>query len=92
MSPNPQSLPEAHRAVRPLLLSALLLVAILSTPSVARTAEETGGEKGPETMQTERIEAGQPAPDFVLEDLEGDTHRLSEHDGPLVLVFFRGAW
>lgn len=83
---------EPRRAVRPLLPVALLLAGALMAVPAARAAEESGGEETSEPVQAERIEAGQPAPDFALEDLEGDGHRLSEHDGPLVLVFFRGAW
>ena len=34
-------------------------------------------------------EVGRPAPDFVLTDLDGESHRLSEHLGhPVVLVYF----
>ena len=37
---------------------------------------------------------GQEAPDFTLPLLDGDTVTLSERlaEGPVVLVFFRGAW
>jgi len=35
------------------------------------------------------VALGNDAPDFVLEDLDGNSHRLSEQLGhPVVLVFF----
>lgn len=40
------------------------------------------------------IEIGSTAPDFTLRDLDGEELRLSKRrdQGPVVLVFFRGAW
>lgn len=46
-------------------------------------------------METPTVQAGQPAPDFELQDAHGATHRLSEltQTGPVVLEFFRsGGW
>lgn len=39
-------------------------------------------------------ETGTAVPDFTLPDLDGAEHTLSERTGagPVVLVFFRGAW
>ena len=95
MSPTPGNRAEPRGLIRPLLPGALLLAAAL-VAAPAPAAEEAGAEESSEATQTERIEVGQPAPDFALEDLEGDSHRLSEHlsedGGPVVLVFFRGAW
>ena len=41
-----------------------------------------------------RIQAGQPAPDFTLESLEGRPVMLSDFRGKkrVVLVFYRGHW
>lgn len=40
------------------------------------------------------IEIGSSVPDFTLPTLDGEQVRLSERygEGPVVLVFFRGAW
>lgn len=40
------------------------------------------------------LAVGAPAPTFELRDLDGELHRLDRglDRGPLVLVFFRGAW
>ena len=35
---------------------------------------------------------GQPAPDFVLSSLSGDTHRLSDYRGRQVLIYFFAPW
>ena len=44
--------------------------------------------------QAEPPEVESPVPDFTLLDVEGEPHTLSERvgAGPVVLVFFRGAW
>ena len=33
-----------------------------------------------------------PAPDFKLEDLEGNTVRLSDYRGKMVMLFFWATW
>jgi peroxiredoxin len=38
------------------------------------------------------LEAGRPAPDFTLEDLEGHTWRLSEQRGKVVFLNFWATW
>ena len=40
---------------------------------------------------TKLITPGEPAPDFKLEDVQGNRHRLSDFRGkPVVLSFLRG--
>lgn len=37
--------------------------------------------------------AGQPAPDFTLNDQDGHPFRLSDQRGsPVLLIFYRGYW
>jgi len=38
------------------------------------------------------LEAGRPAPDFALEDLEGRTWRLSEQRGKVIFLNFWATW
>jgi len=44
--------------------------------------------------ELERVALGMPAPDFSLENLEGDTVTLSSFRGShdVILVFYRGHW
>lgn len=41
-----------------------------------------------------RVQAGQPAPDFTLESRKGEPVKLSQFRGKkrVVLVFYRGQW
>ncbi len=43
-------------------------------------------------MSTKLITPGEPAPDFELQDVQGNQVRLSEYRGskPVVLAFLRG--
>ena len=47
-----------------------------------------------ESIATQQVEVGQPAPDFTLPDPDGSDHSASGLRGEmnLLLVFFRGAW
>jgi cytochrome oxidase Cu insertion factor (SCO1/SenC/PrrC family) len=57
---------------------------------------QLGPKDGVELSATEltRIKAGQPAPDFTLEDSDGKAITLSDFRGKksVVLVFYRGYW
>ena len=35
-----------------------------------------------------RAEVGQTAPDFILKDIDGNTHRLSDYRGKVVMIYF----
>jgi peroxiredoxin len=50
---------------------------------------QTGDAKKPEDpkpAQVQRAELGKPAPDFSLTDLDGKTHKLSDHKGKIVVL------
>jgi peroxiredoxin len=42
--------------------------------------------------ETPRIKSGEPAPDFVLNDLSGNTVRLSDFQGKFVVLEFWATW
>lgn len=42
--------------------------------------------------KNEKIEIGKPAPDFVLIDMEGNKHRLSDYKGQGVFLNFWATW
>jgi hypothetical protein len=60
---------------------------------LTQLAGMAGGEEAPPTASgPPRV--GQVAADFTLPDLDGAQHHLAQRrdTGPVVLVFFRGAW
>lgn len=68
---------------------ALLLIAS-GNPS-QRFGPVDGADLPPTDL--ERVQVGQPAPDFRLPDHKGQTHTLSDYRGQkVVLVFYRGYW
>ena len=72
----------------PSLLSLLLFV-------IAAAQSGLGPKDGRELPPADlnRVEAGQPAPDFTLEAADGRRVALSQYRGKrVVLVFYRGYW
>ncbi len=69
----------------------VLLVATIAQPGVSRVlrGNQNGGSK-----RATPVGVGDKAPDFTLEDLQGNQVTLSSTRGkmPTVLVFFRGYW
>jgi peroxiredoxin len=43
-------------------------------------------------MQVTPYDPPKPAPAFALPDLEGNTHRLAETRGKVVILFFWATW
>ena len=74
----------------------LLVIAIAMLLSVRTAFAQLGPKDGADLSATEltRIKAGQPAPDFTLEDSDGKTITLSDFRAKksVVLVFYRGYW
>ena len=64
-----------------------LLLAILIFPLFIAGCEKIAGLK-----QTKRMEIGKPAPDFVLQDVSGNTWQLSSLKGKVVFVNFWATW
>jgi peroxiredoxin len=51
-----------------------------------------GGLAAPAAGQSSADEAARRAPDFVLEQMNGDTFRLSDHSGEIVVLNFWATW
>lgn len=68
------------------MLLAISFVLALAAAPVPASAADPHEERGPAV--------GSEAPAFTLEALDGRVVSLAEltDDGPVVLVFFRGAW
>ena len=77
--------------VRSLVAFALVLL-ITCPPAFAQLGPKDGANLAPTDL--ERIKVGQPAPDFILENIDGKQVSLSEFRGKksVVLVFYRGQW
>lgn len=73
-------------------LAAALAICLGSTTVLA----ELGPNDSPDLAPTDlnRIKVGQPAPDFSLENADGNVMTLSDFRGKktVVLVFYRGYW
>jgi peroxiredoxin len=62
------------------------------TPAFGQLRPKDGANLSPTDL--DRIKIGQPAPDFILENLDGKRISLSDFRGKknVVLVFYRGHW
>ena len=73
-----------------------LVIAIAMFFSVHAAFAQLGPKDGADLSATDltRIKAGQPAPDFTLEDSDGNAITLADFRGKksVVLVFYRGYW
>lgn len=74
-----------------LLTTVLLLAGAAAAPPPALGPKD-GRDLSPADLN--RVQAGQPAPDFTLEALGGRPLSLSNYRGKkrVVLVFYRGQW
>jgi cytochrome oxidase Cu insertion factor (SCO1/SenC/PrrC family) len=74
------------------LVLSLALVVLGTNPVRAQLGPKDGDHLRP--TEVGRVKAGQPAPDFTLEDADGKSITLSDLRGKksVVLVFYRGYW
>lgn len=74
-------------------LCALFFALAFGTSLVSAQVGQKDGAPLPAT-DPDRIKAGQPAPDFTLENYDGNNFTLSDFRGKknVVLVFYRGHW
>jgi cytochrome oxidase Cu insertion factor (SCO1/SenC/PrrC family) len=73
-------------------LAAALAICLGSTTVLAQLGPKDGADLAPTDLN--RIKVGQPAPDFSLENADGNVITLSDFRGKktVVLVFYRGYW
>jgi cytochrome oxidase Cu insertion factor (SCO1/SenC/PrrC family) len=78
------------RAQRLIALSFALVIS--AAPAFGQLGPKDGADLAP--TQLDRVKIGQPAPDFTLEDSDGNPITLSDFRGKksVVLVFYRGYW
>ena len=70
---------------RRLLIRTIILVVLAAAVIYTLYANFTKDDRGV-------LKAGDMAPDFVLQDMEGNTHRLSDYRGQGVFLNFWGTW
>ena len=70
----------------------IFLAALAGAPAIAQLGPKDGGDL--RATELGRVKAGQVAPDFTLEDVDGKSVALSDFRGKksVVLVFYRGYW
>lgn len=73
---------------RILFIAALVLAGLVNAPSFAQFAPEESA------TDINLVKVGQLAPDFTLEDSDGNAITLADYRGKksVVLVFYRGRW
>jgi len=73
------------------MIGLLLLLALLGAPDI-QLGPADGRDLSPADLA--RVKAGDPAPDFTLQDLDGKRVTLSQFRSQkkVVLVFYRGYW
>ena len=69
------------RLIIRIIILCFLLIAIVYTLYSSLTSEDRG-----------LIQIGDAAPDFILTDLEGQTHQLSDYKGQGIFLNFWGTW
>lgn len=70
---------------RRLLIRTIILIVLTSAVAYTLYANFTKDER-------RTLKVGDQAPDFVLKDMEGNKHRLSDYEGQGVFLNFWGTW
>ncbi|MEP6570750.1 MAG: peroxiredoxin family protein [Acidobacteriota bacterium] len=72
----------------------ILLVAVMAHPGFSHASSYSPKPTNDEPKRAEPVSVGEQAPDFTLEDLQGNQVTLSAARGkaPTVVVFYRGYW
>jgi cytochrome oxidase Cu insertion factor (SCO1/SenC/PrrC family) len=75
-----------------ILLAIVFAFFLIPAPAGAQLGPKDGPDLAPTDLN--RIKAGQPAPEFTLEDSNGKAISLADFRGKktVVLVFYRGYW
>jgi hypothetical protein len=76
-------------------LAVLLVALVFGWAPTLRAQGELGATEGRELSpyDLDRVVAGVTAPDFRLQDQDGNVHQLSQYRGKnVVLVMYRGWW
>ena len=78
--------------MKSLLLMLALLFLLNQSAVLAQNVPKAGAKET--ATDLDRVKAGQPAPDFTLEDSDGKNISLADYRGKksVVLVFYRGHW
>ncbi len=67
-------------------------IALLAVAGTAGAAPQDA-RTAPGPAHTTNLVVGEPAPDFALVSVDGESYRLAAHgERPILLLFFRGAW
>jgi cytochrome oxidase Cu insertion factor (SCO1/SenC/PrrC family) len=78
------------------VLKMIFLLLLVVSPAYSPAIAQLGPKDGAELSATDlnRVKTGQAAPDFTLEDTDGNKITLSDFRGKktVVLVFYRGYW
>ncbi len=77
---------------RRLLAGTCGLLFLVAPAAIAALGPKDGRDLPPADLN--RVQVGQPAPDFTLESMDGNPVTLSDFRGKkrVVLVFYRGHW
>lgn len=76
------------RTARALAVTLVLCAAMLMYASCARTSPPENGVSPPPTQSSMTLEVGDPAPNFTLQTMQGETVTLSQYRGKPVLLIF----
>ena len=77
--------------LRPMVTCLLLLAFLVALGCGAEPDPSTPPSPGPETAAP-AASIGEPAPDFTLEDLDGEPFTLSDYRGEIVVLNFWATW